>query len=378
MRLSICVTQYNNETFLPNLLNSINDNELNFEDEIELIIVDDCSVNECEIINIINKFKQTKTNKNIFNIKYIRHSFNKGTLLARKTGILQCTGDYILCMDGDDELLPNSLKTVVKELKEYNPDIYEGRCKETFILDTVVMNSGIQKYIDVITNIKNEMESHIDKYPVKSGFYQSSTGLLSLEFCIKNIIVWSKFVKHDVYIKAFNILEDFLHANMCEDVYMVFGLLLNSKTYFGSNNYFYKYNGNLNGICFNYIKSTVMMDLFKIKHNHKIDQNIFYMYKSICKILIENDIKNKDHIAFLNVRKHILSRLINRDRLNCAISYSNYYPNAYGKTLWDMVMLYMNTNPVYEYLKPNCIVDDFGYLDLKSSPINYYEYINDK
>lgn len=388
MKLSICITQYNNQIYLPSLLKSIDNNMLeeNSGDELEIIIVDDGGTCADKTISIIDEFKENKTNKYISDIKYIRHSCNKGTLLARKSAILHCTGDYVVCIDGDDELLPNSLKTVIKELKEYNPDVYEGRCKETFILDSRVMNSGNKDHIKFITDLKEEAESHTDKYHVEQGFYQTKTNLLYFEFCARNIIVWSKFVKRNIYNKAFDILEEFVNASNVEDVYIVFGILLNSKTYFGSSNYFYKYNGNLDGMCFRWMKYTKMNDVFHINVKEalpKIDPNIFNMYKSVCKILVDMDLKNVDPTAFLNIRKHILTRFINSDRITYNVGkflpyFNEYYYGKYGRTLWDMVLKYMNYNPEFEYLKPCCICDDFGYLDLKDNPINYYECINEK
>ena len=81
--ISIIVPVYNTEKYLRRCLDSLVNQTFN---DIEIIIVNDCSQGNCK--EIIEEYKE-KDNR----IKYIEHSENKGTLIARKTGSIEAEGD---------------------------------------------------------------------------------------------------------------------------------------------------------------------------------------------------------------------------------------------------------------------------------------------
>ena len=85
--ISIIVPVYNTEKYLRRCLDSLVNQTFN---DIEIIIVNDCSQGNCK--EIIEEY-QKKDNR----IKYIEHSENKSLLQARKTGNIASTGK-LLCM----------------------------------------------------------------------------------------------------------------------------------------------------------------------------------------------------------------------------------------------------------------------------------------
>lgn len=69
--------------------------------------------------DVLNKFE------NIENIHIIEQK-NKGFSGARNTGIDFATGRYLMFLDSDDEMLPNSINALLDRAYEYDADIVEG------------------------------------------------------------------------------------------------------------------------------------------------------------------------------------------------------------------------------------------------------------
>lgn len=101
LKISIILTTYNRSHLLLKSINSVlTNNYKNFE----LIIVNDCSIdNTDEIVNKINDNR----------VFYIKHSSNLGVLAARNSGFNKCTGDLITILDDDDLLIFNALEQIV-------------------------------------------------------------------------------------------------------------------------------------------------------------------------------------------------------------------------------------------------------------------------
>jgi glycosyltransferase involved in cell wall biosynthesis len=68
-------------------------------------------------------------------VKLIRQQ-NQGLSVARNTGINNAKGDYLIFLDSDDQLLPNSIKKLLRIAEKENPDIViPDRFIKTFELD---------------------------------------------------------------------------------------------------------------------------------------------------------------------------------------------------------------------------------------------------
>ena len=111
--ISIIVPVYNTEKYLRRCLDSLVNQTFN---DIEIIIVNDCSQGNCK--EIIEEY-QKKDNR----IKYIEHSENKSLLQARKTGNIASTGKYIMYVDSDDELDINTCKELHKIVYKRDYDV---------------------------------------------------------------------------------------------------------------------------------------------------------------------------------------------------------------------------------------------------------------
>lgn len=171
MLLSIVIPLYNNEAYLTDCLDSILLQNLN-EDDYELVIVNDGSVDSSEAIAVSyrDKFK----NFNLINQQ------NKGNGIARENGLKEAKGIYIFFMDSDDYLVTGSLQEIMKLASPENLDVIRFNAKKTF----ESLNRNQQP--ETVTNNK--------AYKVISG----------LQFLAKNYYapeVWHYFVKKELLIR---------------------------------------------------------------------------------------------------------------------------------------------------------------------------------
>lgn len=116
MKISVIVPVYNCEKYINDCIQSlINQTYSN----VEIIIIDDGSNDNS--LNIINKYK-SNNNVKIFSQK------NSGANKARKCGIENATGEYIMFVDGDDWIDSNCIDYLVKMINKYNADIIRFNC----------------------------------------------------------------------------------------------------------------------------------------------------------------------------------------------------------------------------------------------------------
>ena len=121
-KVSIIIPCYNQAKFLVETINSVLNQTY---DNIEIVIVDDCSTdNSKDIINdYLLKYK---------NIKFYQNKTNKGVIYSRNFAIENCEGEYILPLDGDDLIEPTYIQKAVEILNK-NKNIGIVYCKADFI-----------------------------------------------------------------------------------------------------------------------------------------------------------------------------------------------------------------------------------------------------
>lgn len=96
--LSVIIPAYNAAGCLPEAIQSVLDQ--NFDD-LEIIVVDDCSTDHAE--SVLKPYIESSR------IRYLRHDRNRGAGAARNTGIKASSGQFISFLDADDLLLDTSL-----------------------------------------------------------------------------------------------------------------------------------------------------------------------------------------------------------------------------------------------------------------------------
>ena len=124
--VSVILTTYNRDTFLPEAVKSILTQDYQ---DLELVIVDDGSTD--------NTFKKIRSNLHLFT--YIRHPSNKGISAARNTGIMNSSGKFICFLDSDDLWETNKLSSQITFLQSH-PNYQIVYTNETWLRNGMWLN----------------------------------------------------------------------------------------------------------------------------------------------------------------------------------------------------------------------------------------------
>ena len=111
--ISVVLPTYNVERYIENCLNSCAKQTLT---NVEFIIVDDCGSDSS--ISIAERFSIADSR-----FKILRSTENVGTFRARKKGVEQSNGKYILFLDPDDSLKHDALEKLYNQTRLESADI---------------------------------------------------------------------------------------------------------------------------------------------------------------------------------------------------------------------------------------------------------------
>lgn len=111
MKISIVVTVYNIEKYIKKCIESL---KAQTYDNIEIIVVDDCSPDKS--MTIVEEMKDSR-------FVIIHNKENVGAGLSRRYGIQHSTGEYVMLVDGDDWIETDCIKKLVDAAIESNADI---------------------------------------------------------------------------------------------------------------------------------------------------------------------------------------------------------------------------------------------------------------
>lgn len=141
-KVSVCVTTYNQEKYIAQCLQSLVDQETDFD--FEIIVADDCSTDETRAI--VQSFKDKYPDK----FRLFLHDKNIGAYKNFYFVHEQAWGEYIAHMDGDDYSLPGKLQAQVDFLdanQECNIVFHRVAIENDHRpLNSKPLNSKINKY----------------------------------------------------------------------------------------------------------------------------------------------------------------------------------------------------------------------------------------
>lgn len=110
-QISIIIPMYNSEKTIERCIDSILHSAT---EDVEIIVVDDCSID-----NSFEICKQKYSNK----IKLFKNNFNKGPSFSRNKGMESADGEYICFVDSDDYVSEDYCKVLLENIKS-KQDIY--------------------------------------------------------------------------------------------------------------------------------------------------------------------------------------------------------------------------------------------------------------
>lgn len=181
IKFTIIMPAYNAEEFIEDSIKSVfKQTYTNYE----LIVIDDCSTDST--YEIVKKYP---------NIKLLQTPVNSRQGAARNIGLNNCTGDYILFLDADDEFYDNNVfEKLVSVIKDKNlPDIIYGGMRITGKRDLIIMpnaeNSlksyrlGQNKWMNVTSLcVKNSMiQEHNIRFPENIRYEDVIFAFLSID-----------------------------------------------------------------------------------------------------------------------------------------------------------------------------------------------------
>lgn len=219
-KISVIIPIYNTEKYLKQCLDSLKNQTIK---DLEFICVDDGSSDSSlsilqEYVNIDSRFILIKQK-------------NEGPGIARNNAIKLANGEFIMFVDSDDWIEPNTCEVLYNYAKDNNANIVQFNYKK--------FKEAKNKFKDInFTDIlnKNYKKDYTD---IKSYNYKDFDG-----FMYKlDLHSWTRIYKAD-FIKSHNI--QFGTANRAEDhVFVNEALLMADKVYF-INEYFYNYRDRIN------------------------------------------------------------------------------------------------------------------------------------
>lgn len=247
--LSIIIPVYNVEKYLPYCLDSIFNQSLDNSD-FEVIVVNDCSKGNCE--EIIEEYK-----KKYNNIRLINHEYNKGLYQARRTGIFNSNGKYIMHVDGDDYLSlkednKDFLKNAINKLDSSNADILFFDCIHT---------DGEKEWKEQWFNPPNKNLKNNDE--IIKYFYDKGN--------VHTVCI--KIYRKSTLDLAYNILPNINNISLFEDMFQNIFISYYAKSTITINENFYYYR---------YLKES---NSRRLRNTKEEKENIIYQLKLILKAI---------------------------------------------------------------------------------------------
>ena len=218
--LSVVIPVFNTESTIKRCIDSIIAQPCS--DQIEIIIVDDCSPGYVE--EVVKDYLS-------LNIKLIRHERNKGLFQARVTGSLMATGEFIAFVDSDDYV----------SIDFYRPMLEAAICKNADIVaGTTIRRSEEGKCYQHQLH-KNIFPAELHGKAIQDTFFGQEGA------CYAWHTVWNKIYRKSLWDKCLPAYQSITgHVIMTEDVAFSSLLFYHAKHFVSVKNgaYYYCFNPN--------------------------------------------------------------------------------------------------------------------------------------
>ena len=179
VKISVIIPVYNIAAYVDQAVSSWVNQTLT---EIEIILINDASTDESAII--LKRWEETDDR-----IRVISFNVNRSAWTARKAGIEEAKGEYLLFADADDTVLPETCAELYREMKHDPVDILQFQTK-------VVDENGLPKTIG--ENMKRFLQPYKGKikgkYILRACFLEEKFGFT----------LWNKLYSTSLCKKAFS------------------------------------------------------------------------------------------------------------------------------------------------------------------------------
>ena len=234
-KISVCIPVFSSEPFLARCLRSVFTQRFS---DFEIVIVNDGSKGTDEnglvckkIVKSLQKEakrlrKEVKLPLIAFN--YSEHRTNLGLLEARRTAIENSNGEYILILDSDDELLPDSLSVLYEAAVSSCAQIVQGKA-EVFCESEAEQDK--KRAENFLVRANNVFSGELSGESVFNGFLVDGnhTGFL-----------WGKLIRRETYLDALSLIP-FSRCVFAEDFLQYFFISHEAKKYLGIEKPVYRY-----------------------------------------------------------------------------------------------------------------------------------------
>ena len=292
--ISVVIPIYNAEKYLSDCIDSILEQNINCY---EIILVDDGSFDNSSGICDYYKDKSTK-------IKVI-HKQNEGVSIARKIGVENASGDYIVFVDADDKLLANCLCKILSLIASCHPDV---------IFYGFIKDKKNKKIIAQVTNeniflLKDEIRKKFFDKLIHDNNMSCFTGSL-----------WGKAIKRDL-VKQYLITDS--KAVIGEDTASIIPILYAANSVFLIKDCYYWYRYNDDSVtksnkCYNWECPKVI--------NQHIEKNVNIEYGDFCNQITRKIVHDVFTVVISRFNQNISTKKIFEEIRNHLKE--TYYSNA--------------------------------------------------
>lgn len=218
-KITVIMPIYNGGQYLYYSLRSIQNQQMK---DIEIIIIDDCSLDDS--LEIIEKYMEEDPR-----IRIIKNEKNRKILYSKSMAVLNAKGKYILVLDQDDMFISDdAFETLYNIAENKKLDLLQFR---NFNSDKLRIKNSCRSI--------NSLGGWIFSYEKIN--YKIQPELKNSFFKNYNFLLWGLLIKTDIYKKAVNkIWKIIINYKMAlfEDYEITFFILLYSKNFYFVN-YFY-------------------------------------------------------------------------------------------------------------------------------------------
>lgn len=213
--VSVIVPVYGTETYLPTCIESLCNQTYK---NIQIVLVDDQSPDNCP--EICDEYEKKDSRITVI------HQKNKGVSGARNTGLQNATGDYLMFVDSDDTLHPDSVSILLKDSLMYEADIVWApqKCEKDYVEGESTVFQGEQALLlslNLEHNINAVWSKLFKRSFIEGIFFEEGKNINEDGFFM--FLCYMKkplLVRHNVSVYQYNVRPDSCSRQKFSDKYL--------------------------------------------------------------------------------------------------------------------------------------------------------------